>query len=263
MNYDKLSRALRYYYDKDIIKKVVGQKFVYRFVKNPTGCGSIDDDHIPNGGSRFGHPNIVQASSTANSTSNIDQTQNIRGRTPCSSSSITDTDSGRMMAPPVILTGSNAVSNGGVPTPSPINRSISFVCLFILIFITTNHYAFSTSSPAGSIESSSGISSAGTSASCISERSGNNTGNCANRTHSISHVPNPSTSFETITRPSKTTKISRKRKLAASEEKSQRDDGRQITDGCGPPSTKSNSNRDEFELNAKISHGTNNGYHSI
>lgn len=32
MNYDKLSRALRYYYDKNIIKKVTGQKFVYRFV---------------------------------------------------------------------------------------------------------------------------------------------------------------------------------------------------------------------------------------
>lgn len=34
MNYDKLSRALRYYYDKNIIKKVNGQKFVYRFVAN-------------------------------------------------------------------------------------------------------------------------------------------------------------------------------------------------------------------------------------
>ncbi|XP_072305520.1 ETS domain-containing protein Elk-1 [Eucyclogobius newberryi] len=32
MNYDKLSRALRYYYDKNIIKKVSGQKFVYKFV---------------------------------------------------------------------------------------------------------------------------------------------------------------------------------------------------------------------------------------
>ncbi|XP_022659078.1 ETS domain-containing protein Elk-1-like isoform X1 [Varroa destructor] len=35
MNYDKLSRALRYYYDKNIIKKVLGQKFVYRFVTFP------------------------------------------------------------------------------------------------------------------------------------------------------------------------------------------------------------------------------------
>ncbi|XP_042632140.1 ETS domain-containing protein Elk-1-like [Cyprinus carpio] len=35
MNYDKLSRALRYYYDKNIIKKVSGQKFVYKFVNFP------------------------------------------------------------------------------------------------------------------------------------------------------------------------------------------------------------------------------------
>ncbi|KAM3871569.1 ETS domain-containing protein Elk-1 [Diretmus argenteus] len=35
MNYDKLSRALRYYYDKNIIKKVSGQKFVYKFVSHP------------------------------------------------------------------------------------------------------------------------------------------------------------------------------------------------------------------------------------
>lgn len=35
MNYDKLSRALRYYYDKNIIKKVIGKKFVYQFVSFP------------------------------------------------------------------------------------------------------------------------------------------------------------------------------------------------------------------------------------
>ncbi|CDW52854.1 Ets domain containing protein, partial [Trichuris trichiura] len=35
MNYDKLSRALRYYYDKNIIRKVLGQKFVYKFVAFP------------------------------------------------------------------------------------------------------------------------------------------------------------------------------------------------------------------------------------
>ena len=35
MNYDKLSRALRYYYDKNIIKKVLGQKFMYKFVSFP------------------------------------------------------------------------------------------------------------------------------------------------------------------------------------------------------------------------------------
>ncbi|KAL3854905.1 hypothetical protein ACJMK2_014140, partial [Sinanodonta woodiana] len=32
MNYEKLSRALRYYYSKNIIKKTAGKRYVYRFV---------------------------------------------------------------------------------------------------------------------------------------------------------------------------------------------------------------------------------------
>ena len=34
MNYEKLSRALRYYYDGDMISKVHGKRFVYKFVCN-------------------------------------------------------------------------------------------------------------------------------------------------------------------------------------------------------------------------------------
>lgn len=34
MNYEKLSRALRYYYDGDMIHKVHGKRFVYKFVCN-------------------------------------------------------------------------------------------------------------------------------------------------------------------------------------------------------------------------------------
>ncbi|XP_066481551.1 ETS domain-containing protein Elk-4 [Tiliqua scincoides] len=51
MNYDKLSRALRYYYVKNIIRKVNGQKFVYKFVSypeilnmDPLAVGRIEGD---------------------------------------------------------------------------------------------------------------------------------------------------------------------------------------------------------------------------
>ncbi|XP_061664915.1 protein C-ets-1-like [Syngnathoides biaculeatus] len=37
MNYEKLSRGLRYYYDKNIIRKTVGKRYVYRFVCNLRG----------------------------------------------------------------------------------------------------------------------------------------------------------------------------------------------------------------------------------
>uniref|UniRef100_A0A8C5PQ17 ETS domain-containing protein n=1 Tax=Leptobrachium leishanense TaxID=445787 RepID=A0A8C5PQ17_9ANUR len=47
MNYDKLSRALRYYYDKNIIKKVSGQKFVYKFVCYPDlGSSEASKDEV-------------------------------------------------------------------------------------------------------------------------------------------------------------------------------------------------------------------------
>ena len=55
MNYDKLSRALRYYYDKNIIKKVIGQKFMYRFVKD-SEAGNIDPvSYALNRGSSVNH----------------------------------------------------------------------------------------------------------------------------------------------------------------------------------------------------------------
>jgi len=34
MNYEKLSRGLRYYYDKNIIHKTAGKRYVYKFVCN-------------------------------------------------------------------------------------------------------------------------------------------------------------------------------------------------------------------------------------
>lgn len=37
MNYEKLSRGLRYYYHKNIIHKTTGKRYVYRFVLDVQG----------------------------------------------------------------------------------------------------------------------------------------------------------------------------------------------------------------------------------
>ena len=45
MNYEKLSRGLRYYYDKNIIQKTAGKRYVYRFVcqlEQVFGCQRTD-----------------------------------------------------------------------------------------------------------------------------------------------------------------------------------------------------------------------------
>ncbi|XP_005408998.1 PREDICTED: ETS domain-containing protein Elk-1 isoform X1 [Chinchilla lanigera] len=59
MNYDKLSRALRYYYDKNIIRKVSGQKFVYKFVSYPEIARCSTEDCPP-------QPEVSVASTVAN-----------------------------------------------------------------------------------------------------------------------------------------------------------------------------------------------------
>ena len=54
MNYEKLSRGLRYYYDKNIISKVHGKRYVYRFLcdiekvlgYDPTLCVEQKEDPI-------------------------------------------------------------------------------------------------------------------------------------------------------------------------------------------------------------------------
>ena len=38
MNYDKLSRSLRYYYEKGIMQKVAGERYVYRFINYSELC---------------------------------------------------------------------------------------------------------------------------------------------------------------------------------------------------------------------------------
>uniref|UniRef100_UPI00358E0B10 ETS translocation variant 1-like n=1 Tax=Myxine glutinosa TaxID=7769 RepID=UPI00358E0B10 len=41
MNYDKLSRSLRYYYEKGIMQKVAGERYVYKFVCDPGALFSM------------------------------------------------------------------------------------------------------------------------------------------------------------------------------------------------------------------------------
>lgn len=56
MNYEKLSRALRYYYDGDMISKVHGKRFVYKFVcdlKQLLGYSAVELSRLVN----FGNPN--------------------------------------------------------------------------------------------------------------------------------------------------------------------------------------------------------------
>ncbi|XP_028849952.1 ETS domain-containing protein Elk-3 [Denticeps clupeoides] len=82
MNYDKLSRALRYYYDKNIIKKVSGQKFVYKFVTypdNPTD-GVRGTEEAPRG--KEGADTSLQ--SKAPSTASLSKTLQVQRSSPSS-----------------------------------------------------------------------------------------------------------------------------------------------------------------------------------
>ncbi len=71
MNYDKLSRSLRYYYEKGIMQKVGGERYVYRFVCDPEvlmsmnwpdSMGQIDFNRLypPNGS--YSGENIIKES---------------------------------------------------------------------------------------------------------------------------------------------------------------------------------------------------------
>lgn len=46
MNYDKLSRSLRYYYEKGIMQKVNGERYVYRFVCDPNALFNMAYGHL-------------------------------------------------------------------------------------------------------------------------------------------------------------------------------------------------------------------------
>lgn len=59
MNYEKLSRALRYYYDGDMISKVNGKRFVYKFIcdlKQLIGYNAQQLSNLANGIKRTPKP---------------------------------------------------------------------------------------------------------------------------------------------------------------------------------------------------------------
>ncbi|CAD5226064.1 unnamed protein product [Bursaphelenchus xylophilus] len=68
MNYDKLSRALRTYYKKNIMVKVKGKEFVYRFVLNSKmsfGGDSVEE-------SSEGSPSVANSSTSSSNNSSLD-----------------------------------------------------------------------------------------------------------------------------------------------------------------------------------------------
>ncbi|XP_059471735.1 ETV5-related protein Ets96B-like [Neocloeon triangulifer] len=60
MNYDKLSRSLRYYYEKGIMQKVAGERYVYKFVCSPDALFTMA---YPGEGKKGGHQSSAQQSS--------------------------------------------------------------------------------------------------------------------------------------------------------------------------------------------------------
>lgn len=57
MNYDKLSRSLRYYYEKGIMQKVNGERYVYRFVCDPEALFNMAYGHLGNSATAAGTAN--------------------------------------------------------------------------------------------------------------------------------------------------------------------------------------------------------------
>lgn len=56
MNYEKLSRALRYYYDGDMISKVHGKRFAYKFIcdlKNILGYSAEELNRLVEESSKY------------------------------------------------------------------------------------------------------------------------------------------------------------------------------------------------------------------
>lgn len=164
MNYDKLSRALRYYYDKNIIKKVIGQKFVYRFVTFPDGSLNGDNSsyNINNCTRNIDNSNNNNSNNN-NHNQNDNQAENQRIQTissvmrSSSTTTTTTTSRGLSGTPTTPYANHNSNNNNENNNENTMN--------LINISRVSNGISVSTPSPANSacsphsVSSSSGISS--------------------------------------------------------------------------------------------------------
>lgn len=78
MNYDKLSRSLRYYYEKGIMQKVNGERYVYRFVCDPDALFNMAYGHLTNGTSKGDQHQLTLALAKTPPSTGDSQTQSSR-----------------------------------------------------------------------------------------------------------------------------------------------------------------------------------------
>ncbi len=118
MSYDKLSRSLRYYYDKGIIRKIPGERYVYQFCIDP----EVMYKHIGNSDCR---PKLKPMPLNARRATTDYQLRH--GYNP---SMLHHKDSiflppGHLMIPPNGLPGSYSLSGSEMPFPPPEYSSLS------------------------------------------------------------------------------------------------------------------------------------------
>ncbi|XP_037953329.1 ETV5-related protein Ets96B [Teleopsis dalmanni] len=89
MNYDKLSRSLRYYYEKGIMQKVNGERYVYRFVCDPDALFNMAYGHLSP--AKADHSHVLAGTTSSLSVSKNDSLN----RSTVNSGTILDHETGR------------------------------------------------------------------------------------------------------------------------------------------------------------------------